>query len=259
MPEGDEDVRRHVLRVTGRRRDAGIRPRGPQPERRVNRIVVGVNQIVRRAGMVRVIAEHRLEDRRGAHVDGEVAALVRRAEERQRVERGGVRIVRIRRDGVRHRVGVGEVARLLVAVAVEDLDGAHIVLFPRRLRLRRRAPRASAPASRALCARRRGPAPSRRDGCRSSPRPSRPSRSRDRSAAPGGRDRRRRRTRSCEAGRDRRGNSPARRARRNSRTTPNRGRVAGRASAPTTTGPRQPVRPPFASAHYNAGAPNIVR
>jgi hypothetical protein len=62
---------------------------------------------------------------------GEVAPIVRRAEKRQRVERGSVRIVRIGAMELRHRIRVREVAGLLVGVAVEDLDGTDVRLFPR--------------------------------------------------------------------------------------------------------------------------------
>jgi hypothetical protein len=50
--EREEDVRRHVLRVIGAGRDDGVALRGIQADGRVDRIVEGVNDVVRRAGML---------------------------------------------------------------------------------------------------------------------------------------------------------------------------------------------------------------
>ena len=155
-PERDEDVRRHVLGVAGRGRDLGIRARGPQPQRRVDGVVIGVNQIVRRARVIWMIAEHRLDDRRGSHVESEVAPGVGGAEQRERVKCRGVGVVRIRTIEIGHRVRIREIARLFVGVAVEDLDGAEVVLLALRLRpcdarlARRRQPRQRFPRGAAV-------------------------------------------------------------------------------------------------------------
>src|SRR5262245_30530659 len=81
--------------------------------------------------------EDLFEERRRAHVRGEVAALVRGAEQRERVEGGGVDVVRVARVDGCHGRGVVEVALLLRALAVEDLDGVQVRLLARGGRLRR--------------------------------------------------------------------------------------------------------------------------
>ena len=57
-PELHEDVRRHVERVRGGRRDLRIRARGGQREDRVIGIVERVNDVMRGARMLRVALEH---------------------------------------------------------------------------------------------------------------------------------------------------------------------------------------------------------
>jgi len=66
LPRADarEDVRRHVQRVRRRGRDRRIAPRGRYPFVGDRRRVVAVDQIVRDAGMVGVLLEFILEDRR---------------------------------------------------------------------------------------------------------------------------------------------------------------------------------------------------
>ena len=65
MAEPREDVRRHVERVRRRRRDAGVAPRGREPPVRDGREVVAVDEVVRDAGMLRLLGEHLLEDAGG--------------------------------------------------------------------------------------------------------------------------------------------------------------------------------------------------
>ena len=57
------DLRSLGLLDTRGRRELGVDARRAQPERRVHRVVVGVDQVVRRAGVVRVGGEHLLGDR----------------------------------------------------------------------------------------------------------------------------------------------------------------------------------------------------
>ena len=64
--ELQEDVRRHVQRVRRVGGDLRVAARGAQSQRRVHRIVVGVDEVVQHAGMVGMCGEERLEDRRGA-------------------------------------------------------------------------------------------------------------------------------------------------------------------------------------------------
>ena len=59
----DEDVRGHVARVGDRGRDAGEAARGRQGERRVHRVVEGVDRVMGRAGVVRIPVEQVESDR----------------------------------------------------------------------------------------------------------------------------------------------------------------------------------------------------
>ena len=128
-PHCHEDVRGHVLRVGGVRRDLRVGARGGEPERRVDGVVEGVDDVVRGAGVHRVGLEDGLRDGGGLHVDREVAAVVRGAEERERVEGGGVVVAGVLLREAAHGVPVEEVAVLFGAVAVEDLDGLEPVAF----------------------------------------------------------------------------------------------------------------------------------
>lgn len=92
-------------------------------------VVEGVDDVVRGAGVQRVGLEDGLRDGGGLHVDREVAAVVRGAEEGEGVEGGGVVVVRVLLREAAHCVAVAEVAGLLGAVAVEDLDGLEPVAF----------------------------------------------------------------------------------------------------------------------------------
>ncbi len=125
----DEDVRGHVLGVAGGGRDRRVGPRRTQPQRRVHRIIVGVDQVMGGARVLRVVAERFLDDRRRPHICRDVSALVGGSEKRQRVECGRFVVVRILLPQAAHRIGVGEVARSLVAVTVQDIQRAQVVLF----------------------------------------------------------------------------------------------------------------------------------
>jgi hypothetical protein len=118
-----------------RRRDLRVGIRVSQAERRVDRIVVGVDQVVGRAGVLRVLRIDLLDERRGAHVDRKVAAAVAGAEDRERVERRDFIVGRILVVHPLHRIGVGEIARQLFAGAEQFLNRAEPVflLFGRRL------------------------------------------------------------------------------------------------------------------------------
>ena len=90
-----------------------------------------MNQIVRGPGMAGILVEHFLDDRRRSHVGSGVAAVVTGAEQRQGVKGGRVEIVGIGLHQALRRLGVGEIARQLLAVAVEDLDRFEVGLLAR--------------------------------------------------------------------------------------------------------------------------------
>ena len=71
-----------------------------------------------------------------AHVRREIASLVRGAEDRQRVERRGVDVIRIARVQRGHRVGVEKIARVLLAFAVQHIERTQVIALPFRPRLR---------------------------------------------------------------------------------------------------------------------------
>src|SRR5208337_4227619 len=75
-PQGKEDVRGHVLRMRGCRRNLAIKTRGAQSERRVYRIVVGVNEVVQRARMVFVEVIYRFGFSGRPHVVADIAFAV---------------------------------------------------------------------------------------------------------------------------------------------------------------------------------------
>ena len=154
-----------------------VRPRGPEAERRVRRVVEGVDDVVRRAGVVGIRLEHLLGERAGAHVGRHVAGALAQAQERQRVERLGFEIVGIARRQPAHGRGVERVAPGLAAVAVQNLHRVEVPPLARRRARARRCSRARR-QPRERCARRvDDPAGPRPGGSRSSPRPSRPERS----------------------------------------------------------------------------------
>ena len=123
-------MRRHVEGVRGGRRNLPVGLGVAQAKRRVRRVVVGMDQVVHRPGMQRVRADHILDDGRRAHVGGEVAPAVAGAEQRERVERLHFQIVGIPVVHPAHVGGIGRIARQLLALAVERLDGAqpHLLL-----------------------------------------------------------------------------------------------------------------------------------
>jgi hypothetical protein len=133
-PQGEIDVRGHVQRVRCRRRDLRISVGIAKAERRMDRIVVGMNQVVRRAWVVRILRVDLFDERGGPHVDGKVASAVAGAEQRQRVERRDLIVGRILVVHALHRLGVGEIAREFLAGTVQAVERRHPVLFLRRRR-----------------------------------------------------------------------------------------------------------------------------
>ena len=117
-------------RVRSGGRDSGVPARGAKAQRRVGRIVVRVNQIVREARVIGMRRERLFESSGGLHVDRRVASTMRRSEERETVERGGVDVVRKRSTDAAHLLEIREVARLFVACAVQRLERAQIRTLP---------------------------------------------------------------------------------------------------------------------------------
>ncbi len=110
MPDAGEGVGRHVERVRGVRRDLRVAPGRLQALLGEGWVVVGVDQVVRHAGMVGVLVEQRLQDLRRPQLVG--IGPVRGVE----VRRGDERV----QDGRFHvlRIGGGDLAHLL-------LEGRH--------------------------------------------------------------------------------------------------------------------------------------
>jgi hypothetical protein len=122
-PELDEDVRRHVQRVRGGRRDLGIGARGVETQNRVIRIVERVDDVVRGARMLRIALEDLLRDRRGLHRVACVAdAGAPGAEQRQCIQTRDFVVRRVFRVELAHDAGVGDVARQLVAGAEQHFQ-----------------------------------------------------------------------------------------------------------------------------------------
>src|SRR6266478_5967854 len=73
--ESQKNVRGHVLGVAGVGGKLRVVPCGAQAERRVDGVVIAVNEVVNYAGMTRVLRKNFFQDGGCAHVGGEVAAM----------------------------------------------------------------------------------------------------------------------------------------------------------------------------------------
>jgi hypothetical protein len=108
-------------------------------------VVVVVNQVVQRAGVLRRRSQHLFENRGDLHLrlapgEARAMALVRvgradetarhRAEQRERVEGGDVRIVGFTRVQLTHRLGVRAPPRLGRAVTEQPIGGSEERLIP---------------------------------------------------------------------------------------------------------------------------------
>src|SRR5437773_4840118 len=91
--ERKKDVRRHVLRMTGFGRNLRIDARRPQTKRSVDRVVVTMNQVVNDTRMPRMLRKNLFEHGGGAHVSGEIAAVLRSTQYGKRIEAGGIDIL----------------------------------------------------------------------------------------------------------------------------------------------------------------------
>src|SRR5947208_13856158 len=98
-------------------------------------VVVGVERVMRGAGVLRVALQDRRGDRAGFQRDRRAPFASRnRAEKRERIERRGFIVGWIAGDERGHADGVLVVARRLVAVAEQTLDGREISPLARSAR-----------------------------------------------------------------------------------------------------------------------------
>ena len=107
LPESDprEDVRGHVQRVRHRGRDAGVHPRRRQTLLRQLGVIVGVDQVVRHAGVLRVLAEQRFENSRRLELVGKgLVGGQRGGVEQQGVEHLGFHVLRVALGDALHRL-----------------------------------------------------------------------------------------------------------------------------------------------------------
>ena len=120
----DEDVRRHVPGVGNGGRDVGEAIGRRQRQRRVHRIVEGVDDVVGRARVIRIALEDAERDRSGQDVqpEGVVAERAHRLQQGQGVERGHLVVVRMLPVEPLHRFHVGDPALLELALAEQFLD-----------------------------------------------------------------------------------------------------------------------------------------
>ncbi len=124
---------------------AGVRDRGRdlgeamgrlQGERRVQRVVEGVDRVVHRAGMIGVVLEQPERDGAGADVEAlaQITGRRHRAQHGERVVRGHLRVVRILLVEALHRLHVADPALDVRALAPQDLHGVEKALLSVRRR-----------------------------------------------------------------------------------------------------------------------------
>ena len=129
--EREEDVRGHVQRVGGLRGDAAVAARRTQAERGVHRVVVGVNHVVKGAGVLLVPDEHVLDERGRPHVHGKVPAFDVGAEDGQRMKGLRLVVVGIGRRQLLERRRIRAIPCGLVALTVERVERREIGLLAR--------------------------------------------------------------------------------------------------------------------------------
>ncbi len=128
-----EDVRRHMVRVSRRRGDLGIAPRGAQSPLGELRIVVAVNDVVGGARMIGLGIEHRFEQH--SRLELVLEGLVRgerRCQKRECVEDCGFSILRMAGVQLRHGPFVGQRAlavRTLLEIPIERRDRPNVPLL----------------------------------------------------------------------------------------------------------------------------------
>ncbi len=142
-PDHGVDVRRHVPRVRHGRRNAGIAPRRRNSLLGKRRKVVGVNEVMRHARMLRVLLEEFLQQRRGLDLIGVGEIALRcRGLKRQRIKGLRLVVIGIALRHPLHRGTIGcqsDIHGDLVMVAEIDAKGIDPIALA--LRLRTRSPR----------------------------------------------------------------------------------------------------------------------
>src|SRR5580658_321935 len=122
--ESREDVRGHVNRVRRIGSYSRVLARGGQSLRREFRRIGGVDQIVGDAGIVRILLEERIENGDGFLAVDELVFVVRKANERERVERRAFRI--------RGKIPVQFLHRRRIGLDARGVAQLRIVLIERR-------------------------------------------------------------------------------------------------------------------------------
>ena len=127
----DEDMRGHVAGVGHRRRNPGKNVRRRQGDRGVQRIIEGVDYIVRGAGMVGVPVEYAKGNRPGPHLESEavVSEGPRAAQHGQRMEGGDLVVHRVLLVQTGHRLHVGDPALAPSTFSPQVFDGFEKALF----------------------------------------------------------------------------------------------------------------------------------
>ena len=155
--EADENVRRHVQGVGRRRRNLRIGVRRVQSERRETRVIEAVNQVMRDPGMIGMLVEQPVEDRRrllliGVGLVGRDRHPVR--DELESIEDRRLVIVRKLRRQPLHCRFVGASARVEIdgfRVAIEERDRVDVGALARRVRAGRRRLLCRSDSARELC------------------------------------------------------------------------------------------------------------
>ncbi len=129
-------MRRHVEGMPGGGRDLRVDAGRAHAERRVDGIVVGVDQVVNRARVERILREDFLGDRGGLHVGRNVALALAGPQNREGVEGRRVLILGKPLVEAAHRLRVVPVVGRLVPLAVKNLDGGQVHPLPLGRRLR---------------------------------------------------------------------------------------------------------------------------
>ena len=109
-PQREEDMRAHVLGVTGVGCDPRVDSRRAQAERGVRRVIVTVNQLMNESRVFLMVYPRFLQHARGPHIGWDVAARVSCAESRERVKGRCINILRISLVELRHSGFIAEVA-----------------------------------------------------------------------------------------------------------------------------------------------------
>ena len=129
----NEDVGRHVASVRDRRRDLRVAACGVERQRSMDRIVEGVNRVVRRSRVVRVLVEHLHRDGARPHLEPQrlIAECARSGQHRKRIERGHLVIVGVARIEPCHGLHVANPSFVVGApLAPQRLDRFEEALLP---------------------------------------------------------------------------------------------------------------------------------